>query len=285
MQQGRYSACRSRPRRLYEIYLFLRNAEQPIDAFDMHVRRSTTWLTANDGWKCSRSAGRKVASRWQCHNATSVVDLRSGLSVPRILYKAVVASVPAAAGGGANDVLPRGLFLLAPVLYTSAVRLEMQNAVKRKKVQNVKSSITNWGVDCLTARARFGENDCRPAQSALCRSLHTWSTHSDNDCVSKRRIFGMRGLAFRLTSGEQFVPSAVESGPVPQNNLPQCALRLTCVRTTGGQVSAGAGASTRQVGTVARQRGRPKHGETASSDNPVRWWWWWRQQHARCQGD
>lgn len=108
MQQGRYSACRSRPRRLYEIYLFLRNAEQPIDAFDMHVRRSTTWLTANDGWKCSRSAGRKVASRWQCHNATSVVDLRSGLSVPRILYKAAVASVPAAAGGGANDVLPRG---------------------------------------------------------------------------------------------------------------------------------------------------------------------------------
>lgn len=31
----------------------------------------------------------------------------------------------------------------------------------------------------------------------------------------------MRGLAFRLTSGEQFVPSAVELGPVPQNNLPQ----------------------------------------------------------------
>lgn len=54
--------------------------------------------------------GRKVASRWQCHNATSVVDLCSGLIVPRILYKAVVASVPAAARGGANDVLPRVCF-------------------------------------------------------------------------------------------------------------------------------------------------------------------------------
>lgn len=42
MQQGPYSAYRSRPRMLYEICLFLRNAEQPIDAFDMRVRRSTT---------------------------------------------------------------------------------------------------------------------------------------------------------------------------------------------------------------------------------------------------
>lgn len=44
------------------------------------------------------------------------MDLRSGLSVPRVLCTAGVASIPAAAGGGANDVLPRGLFLLVPVL-------------------------------------------------------------------------------------------------------------------------------------------------------------------------
>lgn len=54
------------------------------------------------------------------------MDLRRGLSAPRVLCTEGVASIPAAAGGGANDVLPLGPYLLVYVLYTSAVRLEMQ---------------------------------------------------------------------------------------------------------------------------------------------------------------
>lgn len=110
MKQGRYNTCRSRPRRLHEVDLFLSNAEEPIDATEVRERRSTTCSQQMMGGNAADPAGRKVTSRWQCHNATSVVDLRSGLGVPRMLYRADVASVPAAAGGGANDVLARVCF-------------------------------------------------------------------------------------------------------------------------------------------------------------------------------
>lgn len=35
----------------------LNNTEEAIEATDVGVRRGATWVTANDGWKCSRSGG------------------------------------------------------------------------------------------------------------------------------------------------------------------------------------------------------------------------------------
>lgn len=54
----------------------------------------------------------------------------------------------------------------------------------------------------------------------LCRSLEY---HSGHNRVRNGGFFGARSLASRLTSGEQFVPSAVELGPVPLNKLSELA--------------------------------------------------------------
>lgn len=86
----------------------------------------------------------------------------------------------------------------------------------------------------------------------------------------------MRSLASRLASGEQFVPSEVELGPVPPNSLSQM-----CVRLTLSERQKPVRRRARAHGTgSSRPRGR-KHGETASSECAVRRW---RQQHGWCQG-
>lgn len=51
--------------------------------------------------------GRQVASRWQCHGATSLVDLRGGLSIPRMLHEGLWHLLQLHANDDANDVLPR----------------------------------------------------------------------------------------------------------------------------------------------------------------------------------
>lgn len=89
----RAKPCRIRPRWLYEVYLFLSITEEPIEATDVVVRRGTTWSQEMMGGNAADPAGRKVASRWPCHGSMNVVDLRSGLSVPRTFCAASVASV------------------------------------------------------------------------------------------------------------------------------------------------------------------------------------------------
>lgn len=184
----------------------------------MHARRNTTLLTRMMGGNTTDPAGRAVGSM----ESKMVVDPRWWLAHVEILC-AGVASIPAAAGGGANNVLATRLSVLASVPQMAAVRLYCTagNAIAIAIV----AGLYKWrgwvkahelSVDCVTPCARFGENDCRRAQSSSADPSST--TVITFECAAEGFFFfffGTRSLASRLTSGERFVPWSSQAGPCP----------------------------------------------------------------------
>lgn len=163
----RAQPCRVRPRWLYEGYICLSNAEEPIEATDVGVRHGTTWVTANDGWKCSRSGGPEsrfpMALPWTQERGGSAQWLEC--SEGALCGRCCIFSSsrrwwrkPCAATGSVS-VSVRSLHVCSAA--GNAI------AVIGKKTGNVRGSVTNQGVDYLTARARFDESDCRNAPSAF----------------------------------------------------------------------------------------------------------------------